>query len=530
MVHDETSRLPYGLGNTGIVSFAQDQKGTIWIGLAHSGGLLRLRGGRFETFATMHGDINKLLFDSHGRLWAASSQSGLGLVANPNSSATEFEHYTRVQGLSSDEVWCLTEDRLGRIYAGTAQGVDRLDPATRRIVHYSAADGLVRGDIRSAIRDRHGGLWFASANGVSRFTPSEDRITPSPRTRITGIRAGGVPYPISEFGATELANRKFLSHQNSLQIDFAATDYYAATPLHYQFRLDGGGRNEQTNAWQDAGTTASMYLVDLPPGNHFLAVRALTPEGLSGDSASFSFTILQPFWRTWWFQLACASVIAALAYWVHTQRLRQQIAVERVRSRIAMDLHDDIGASLSRISVIGEALKSHMPTGDEEVESMLDDIAASSRHVIAEMGDIVWSLNPRRDQIGEIATRLRAFGSDLLEKRGVEWAVDAPTDAVHQSVPPILRRQLYLILKEGIHNVAKHSHAQKASLRLWLENGDVRGELIDDGCGIEGGAHHGTGIQSMTSRAKQLGGTLDITAGMGGGTSIRVSLPLSNHA
>jgi len=294
--------------------------------------------------------------------------------------------------------------------------------------------------------------------------------------------------------------------------------------------LDREERADHDANWQDLGTSSTVHLVDLAPGDFSFKVRTLTPDGLPGEPASLTFAILQPFWRTWWFQLACAMAIASLAYWMHTRRLQQQLAIERVRSHIAMDLHDDIGAGLSRISVIGEALKSRLRAGDGEVQKMLDDIADSSRRLVTDMGDIVWSLDPRRDQIGELASRLRAFGSDLLETRGVEWTVDAPLEKLHQSVPPALRRQLYLVFKEGIHNIGKHSDAKKANLHFWFRDGHICGELTDDGRGITPENKHGTGIPSMRERVKQLAGSFEIFTAAGGGTSIRINVPLSKRA
>lgn len=531
MVHDESDRLPPD-ARMGISAFVQDRAGTIWVGLQHPGRLFRLKKGRFQSIsANWQGHINKIFADSKGRLWITSTESGLGLIEDPMSVDPQLRRYTRAQGLSADEVWCITEDRLGRIYAGTAKGVDRLDPDTGRIVHYSTADGLVRGDIRSALRDRNGHLWFASAHGVSKFRPSEDRTAPPSRARITGLRTAGVPFPLSEFGETAIGPVQFQSHQNSLQIDFAATDYRVQTPLRYEFWLDREGRHaDSTQTWQDLGTTSTIHLIDLAPGDFLLKVRALTPDGLHGEPASLAFAILQPLWRTWWFQLMCVMAIAGLVYWMRTRGLQQQLAMERVRSHIAMDLHDDIGAGLSRISVMGEALKGRLPTGDGEVRRMLNDIADSSRQLVTDMSDIVWSLDPRRDQIGELASRLRAFGSDLLETHGVEWAVDAPSEKLHQSVPPALRRQLYLIFKEGIHNVAKHADAKKATLHLWLQAGYVGGELTDDGRGITPGIQHGNGIASMRERVKHLSGDFEISTTPGSGTSIRINVPLSEKA
>lgn len=526
-VHDETQRLPPD-ARTGISAFAQDHTGQLWISLPRPDGrLLRIENGRFQPLSERwSGHINRIFVDSKGRVWATSTESGLALIEMPQSADPKMRRYTRAHGLAADEVWCVTEDRLGRIYAGTAKGVDRLDPGTDRVVHFSVADGLVRGDIRSALRDRDGNLWFVSAHGVSRFEPGEDPAAAPAPTRITGFRMAGVPLPLSEFGETEIGPVRVSSHQNSLQVDFAATDFRTQAPPRYQFRLDRRGRTDQAEAWQDPGTTSTVHLVDLVPGDFTFQVRTLTPDGSSGEPASIKFSILEPFWRALWFQLACAIAIAGLAYWMRTRRLQQQLAIERVRSHIAMDLHDDIGAGLSRISVIGEALKGRLRDGDGDVQRMLDDIAGSSRQLVADMGDIVWSLDPRRDRIGDLVSRLRAFGSDLLEMRGVAWTVDGPAESLHRNLSPALKRQFYLVFREGIHNAAKHSGAGRVTLRLWLQDGSLWGELTDDGCGRTPGSTPGAGIPSMRERVKQLGGVLEIDTPPGGGTSIRIQVPL----
>jgi ligand-binding sensor domain-containing protein/signal transduction histidine kinase len=524
---DETGRLPRTALTVGIAAFAQDNSGTIWIGLQRPGGLLRLRNGRFEPVApALRGHIAQLFVDSRGRLWIASTETGLGLIEDPAAADPRPRLYTRADGLSGEEVWCVAEDWLGRIYAGTARGVDRLHPVSGQITHYSSADGLVRGDIRSALRDRAGDLWFASANGLARFTPAEDGATPPARARITGLRAAGVPIPLSEFGEADVGPLRLGANQSSLQVDFAATDFHELAPLRYQFRLTHQRRAREDDGWQSAGPLASVYLGNLAPGDYDFSVRALTTAGLPGPPAMLRFAIRTPFWRTSWFQIACALALAALAVFVHTQRLRSRVAIERVRSDIAMDLHDDIGASLSRMAVLSESLKSRLRVGDDDVRQMLDDMAGSSRRLVRDMSDIVWSLDPRRDQIGDLASRLRAFGSDLLETRGVEWTVDAPLEESQQRLPSDVRRQLYLVFKEGIHNIGKHADARRATLRLQVDDGRVSGELIDDGRGIAPGALSGNGLGSMRARVAHLAGSIDIVHAGDGGTRVHIVVPL----
>ncbi len=525
LVHDESHRLPE-YARAGVGAFVQDRAGTLWIGLQRGNRLLRLKDGVFQPLDTdWRGQVKQLFLDSKGRIWATSTEMGLGLITDPAN--PKLQRYTRAEGLSADEVWSITEDARGRIYVGTAKGVDRLDPGSGKITHLTAADGLVPGDIRSALRDRNGDLWFASAHGVSRYKPEGDVQSQVGPTRITGVETAGVPMPLSEFGESRLGPIALPSHQNSLQITFAATDFRVLAPLRYQFLML---RDDGPSEWQSAGVDSGGHFVDLGPGRYTSRVRALTPDGQAGEPAIFTFAIHQPIWRTWWFQLAVGISIAAFAYWIRMRKLHQQLAIERVRSAIAMDLHDDIGAGLARISVIGESLKNRMRDDDNQTQTLLNDITNSSRHLVTEMGDIVWSLDPERDKIGELASRLRAFGSDLLEARGVQWSVDAPEVESRRALPALIRRQLYLVFKEAMHNIAKHSGASRATLRLWFEGGQILGELSDNGCGIPAQRKDGSGIPSMTARIRRLGGQFQIFAADGGGTTIRISVPLMKRA
>lgn len=221
---------------------------------------------------------------------------------------------------------------------------------------------------------------------------------------------------------------------------------------------------------------------------------------------------------------------ATIAYMMYAWRLRHEIAIERIRSQIATDLHDDIGAGLSRIVIIGETLKRHAPSGSKREDRLLDDIIQSSRGLVSEIADIVWSMNPRRDYLRDLAAKLRAFGSDILEPHGIQWMLDAPDELLDRTLSPEVRRQVYLIFKEAIHNVSKHSSARSALLRLWIDGGTLHGELVDDGLRADVTGSDGTGLRSMRSRAEQLGGSFEFTSAEPHGAVVSVSVPLARSA
>jgi signal transduction histidine kinase len=190
-------------------------------------------------------------------------------------------------------------------------------------------------------------------------------------------------------------------------------------------------------------------------------------------------------------------------------------------------LHDDVGASLSRMAMMSEALKTQKDRADPDSQRVLGDIAETSRSLIASMSDIVWSIDPRHDNLRDLVARLRAFGFDMLEPCGIRWSFDAPEDALGQKLSPDQRRQLFLIFREAIHNIARHSRARNATLRLIVENQSILGEVEDDGCGYSSKSDSGLGIRSMQARAAEIGGTFEVAVRPQGGTRATLRFPLN---
>jgi ligand-binding sensor domain-containing protein/two-component sensor histidine kinase len=525
-VDNFSASLPQTARERGVAALAEAPDDQLWIGLNRPGGLYRLHKGHFEEIAgAPAGNIQALYRDGANRLWIASAEAGLGRIDDAAAERITVRRYDRARGLSSNEVWCLTEDRYGRIYAGTARGVDQIDPKTDRITHYSSADGLTQGDIRAALSDRNGDLWFLSKRGLSRLRPTANVRQQPLQARITAIRVAGAQHPISDLGQSNVPVVESPWNRNSVQIDFSAIDFQAPEPLRYQFRLLGAAGD-----WSEPSPDATVHFSNLAPGHYRFLVRAINADGIAGpEPASFAFVIATPPWRRWWFVTGIAAIFMGLAYFGHRMRLERQLALERVRSRIATDLHDDIGASLSRIAVMSEVIKGRVGGADDESQRMLAEMAESSRALVDGMSDIVWSIDPRRDNLGDVVARLRAFGSDVLESRGIAWTCEGPSEALHQHLTPDQRRQLYLIFKEAIHNIARHSHARNVTLRIQVEDDGVRGEIQDDGRGVSSNGGDGLGMASMRRRSARLGGEFHIGAPTDGGTQATLRFPLASR-
>jgi signal transduction histidine kinase/ligand-binding sensor domain-containing protein len=532
------SQYPMGLGKSRIWALAEDPSGMLWAGSgAEDGGLLRYRGGRFESLPAgagwFAGGVNAIYPDPDGPLWVASSRGGLVRVNDPDSSRPRFVRYTKTEGMASNEILSLSMDRWGRVYAGLNQGVDRLDARTGSVKHFTAADGLVRGTIEHAFRDHQGQLWFSSDQGISRLIPSAEPAPPPAVALVTGISIMGERVRVSELGETFFGDLELAPQGNQMDIDFLAPNFRAGTAVRYQYRFDGANR-----AWSAPSSSRTIRLASLAPGSYRLLVRAITSNSvISPQPAMVAFRVLAPVWRRWWF-IALASAAFGLAlYGLHLYRLRHILAVERIRTRIAADLHDDIGASLSHISVLGELARSEVarltPGADmQPVGEPLARISSVSGELIDSLSDIVWAINPRKDGLSDLSQRMREFAEGVLAPRDIEFRLFAEGIDQDRTLGIDTRRNLFLIFKECVNNIVRHSGATRVDCDLRTERGNLILALRDNGKGFDaanGFNGKGNGLASMRRRAKEMGGELEIVSSDGRGVVVTIRIPVRNQ-
>jgi signal transduction histidine kinase/ligand-binding sensor domain-containing protein len=506
--------------------FVEDQYGQVWIGLLYAG-LLRYRNGHFDQFSAKvpgapgHG-VRALLLDRHGRLWVGTISEGLLRVDNLQAETPAFTSYDRSVGMFSDSVSALAEDRQGRIYAAGAGSVDRLDPEQTpplRLRRFTTDDGMISGKLRVAFRDRHGALWFGGDQGLSRIIPRQD---PAPETTILihSIRVNGERQAISDLGEQQPANLSLNSSQQQLMVEFGGFGH----GLRYQTLLSGVDGD-----WSPPSSSRNVSL-SLTPGDYELLIRGVLPDGSVGSRpARVRFSMAAPVWRRWWFLALTAALLVGAAYWIHLLVLERKLAIERTRSLIATDLHDDIGSSLARISVLSDVLRTQLGAGPDH-STVIDQIATSARDVIEKMNDIVWAIDPRQDTLSDVVARIRRFASDLLEAKAIQWSFEAPPVSEELSLSLAQRRQLLLIFKEAIHNIVRHSNCQTAELRIERNGMLLQARIKDDGKGFPAGHPRGRGINSMHSRAVQIGGSLDVVSTPGSGTEVSLRFPVGGPA
>ena len=512
------------------ISFCEDRFGDVWIGFSFGGGLVRYSNGRFTRFTSAdglpEGGIFNLFADSSGRLWIPTTRGGLWRTDNPEAEAPAFTTLTTADGLASNNVRCVTEDRRGRIYVGNGRGIDRLDLGTGHIRHYTAADGVPLGDIWGAMQDRDGTLWFSFATGLIRLVPEPDQPPLSPPTLITGLSVAGTARPISVLGESQVLPIELGANENALKIDFVALGFSPGEGLRYQYKMEGAGAE-----WSPLTDQRTVNFANLAPGRYRFQVRAVNSDGvLSENPASFSFTIRPPFWRRWWFLTLAGALMTLIAYVSYRYRVARLVELERVRTRIAADLHDDIGSSLSQISVLSEVLRKQLGPQAAHVSKSISLINRVSQEALDSMSDIVWAINPQQDHLSDLVRRMRRVASETLPARDIEFTFNVPTAGQDLRLGADVRRQVFLMFKETINNIIRHSRCKVAQIELTIEGSWLALTVVDNGKGFDPTQlSEGNGLVSLRRRASSLGGESSVSSRPGDGTTVRIRIPRDDH-
>jgi signal transduction histidine kinase len=325
----------------------------------------------------------------------------------------------------------------------------------------------------------------------------------------------------------------------SLPYDRNTLSFYIGTPTfveesrtRYTYLLEGSSEP----AWSTPSIQSAINFVSLPPGRYTLRVSAQFPTGLyPAQSAAYSFEIRPPWWQTWWFRSAAILVLAGIVLLFiksYTRRrldrqrivLEKKQAIERERTRIATDMHDDLGAGLSRIKFLSETIGikklQQLP-----IEEEIIGIREYSHEMIDKMGEIVWALNEKNDSLSDLLSYTRSYAAQYLMEAGIRCTVAAPGDFPCRFVSGEFRRNIYLTIKEALHNVVKHAAAERVDIRMEVGR-ELAITIQDNGIGFDGGRIRpfSNGLQNMQKRIQEIGGTLSICSGAG--TTLHLSVPL----
>ncbi len=454
--------------------FVEDGEGTLWMGAGKEQCyLLRYHNGNLKVFGRAEGLLangqpRSLLIDGKGRLWFTVESHGVGRIDDPKSEPLKIAWHNRSNGLSTNWPESLVEDRYGRIYIGTRRGVDCLTPETSQVRSFTSADGLPKGSIYVAARDTQDALWFASELGVARYVPEAPRPNQPPTIFLTGLRVAGVPQQVSEIGDLTLPELKLDPSQTNVTLQFLSPSATSDPHIRYQYKLEG------REDWSAPTDGRSVDFANLSAGSYRFLVRAVNADGISSAiPASVSFTVAAPVWQRWWFIALAVGAIGGLTFAAYRYRVAQLLALERMRTRIATDLHDEVGSSLSQIAILSEVAQQNLRRDGKEERAEItnaagpmEKVATTSREAIDAMSDIVWAINPQRDHLSDLTQRMRRFASDTLTARDITLRFRTPEQNLNLDAD--VRRQVFLIFKECVNNIARHADATEVEIDFAL--------------------------------------------------------------
>lgn len=541
---------------SGATAFGEDAAGNVWINF-YFGQIVRYQNGKFRSMTNENllptNTITKMISDKQGRFWLATGSRGLFRVDNPNDETPSFNNFSTADGLSSNLVLCLTSDEFGKIYVGTGRGINRIEPENFSVKIYTQNDGLPGNTISQCYTDANGNLWFSSNNSLIKYVPTNNDEQLKPTILINGINVNGKPQTVSELGAKEVNNLKFEPDEKQIRIDFFAISQKPGENLKYQYKLGE----------QDWSAMQEQQSVDfnLSAGTYIFAVRAVNSEGISSENpAIVSFTIQPPIFQRWWFLLLSSLFVFTILYIIYRRRTdnlkrinaalteakiaeenlrksrEERLAeLQRVRTRIATDLHDDIGSSLTQITVYSELARQreHENGTAGEPLNMISNVA---NELVDTMSDIVWAINPKKDHLQDLTQRMRRFAANVLTAKDIEMTFRAPDSEIEVPLGANIRREVFLIFKETVNNIVKHSEATEAEINFSTSDNFLTINFRDNGKGFDQTAKQngndwkkfrgGNGLINMQKRAADLGGSYEIESEIGNGTNVVLNVPL----
>lgn len=451
------------------------------------------------------------------------TESGLEIF---NINAQKFEPLTETKGLLSDQVLAHCMDKNGNIWFTTSEGLSKYNPQSRRITNFGSRDGVTAaGFYPNSYGQFSGGLIaFGNPRGIVYFHPSDIRENAMvPDVQISSFALFGNMLPVDSL----IQNGRTVSlqyNQNYISIRFSAMSFLLNDQLDYLYQLKGIDKD-----WVKAGAKTEANYTHLPPGEYEFMVKCISPAGVeSAHVTSLFIHIHPPFWQRWWFFLLIALLVAGIIYFLDRMRINRILDMEKVRTRIARDLHDDMGSTLSTINILSAMANKKLRDDPLKTGEYIGKISDNSQRMMEAMDDIVWSINPMNDSMRKIIARMREFATGILEAKniGLKFEVEEKVNEVKMDMEA--RRDFFLVFKEAINNVAKYSQCQTCSIHIRLQQQQLRMDIEDDGVGFKvSEADQGNGLSNMQKRAQALKGRIQVDSAPGGGTKVALHIPLT---
>lgn len=499
--------------------------------------------------------------DSRNRVWIAT-MNGVYYYDESTKTFKDIEKTIRNNTLKNRAAIKLTEDKLGNIWAVGWHLVAKIDKNGKILGQWSDTDGLPDMENRRIVMDAKSRAWIGSLDALTLFDESRKAFRKltvndglisnntmggfcmsSHNELLVGNRGGWNAIKIDALDYTEQIDNLAVSSikvnnkeiaadwskevrlerdQNSISFDFSALNFAKNNENRYSYYLEGF-----ETGWIDGGNNHQVYYTNLNPKSYVFHVRTANAFGKWNEKElTIRFSIKPAYYETWWFRLLIVVLVGALAYGFYRYRINQLLQMQAIRENISRDLHDEIGASLSGIGMLSQIAVQQL---DEKHPSYqhVRRITEDAKNIGASMDDIVWSINPKNDEIGNIIARMNRHTAELFEAKGIEYQMDIQQIDDDLKLSMEQRRDIYLVFKEGINNLLKYSKCKNAKIGIRAEQSLFEIMIEDDGAGFDTEkAVFGNGLRNMRKRAEALKGDFKIESAVGRGTKLYLRVPI----
>ncbi|MCB9258573.1 MAG: hypothetical protein H6612_04395 [Ignavibacteriales bacterium] len=493
--------LENGLKNSWILDLHMTKDSTLIIGY-HGNGISFYKNGIFKHLAKVDGltdgIINTIFEHPDGSFWFGTSQGGICIYKNGFIDTLNID-----DGLSSNDIRGIVNvDNL--IYVTTSKGLNVIIPyPTGTLIRtVNKKDGLVSDDCnRNAVYvDKENNIWIGTNKGTTKYNSKADKqITSPPKIYLTDFEIYNEKYPIEILRKTKELN----FDQNYLKFIFTGINLSAPDKILYKYRLIGVDRD-----WTLDKENSAKY-THLNKGDYTFEVKARNEWGYWSEPISLAFTINPAWWETWWFRLSVISAIGFLLWLAFQYRLNYLLKLERLRTKIASDLHDEVGSLLTQISINVDSLTY---TKDEEKRKEKSNfIRGKSKEVINMMSDVIWSIDSRNDNMESLIDRIHNFAQNFIAQKNIVLNFSSDVEDKYKALKIDFRQNVMMIAKEAINNAVKYSGCSKIDVNIISKNNHFELSVKDNGKGFDiENVDRGNGLNNMTMRAELISAELEI--------------------
>ncbi len=458
-----------------------------------------------------------ILKDTTNAMWLTIEGQGLVKIEEQTKDNFNFNIHQTDDGLKDLTVFHMTSDKHGGLWI-VNNGLLYLNPYNNSFMLTDERNGLLEyvGVDAKITVDRYGNVFCASQVGVGWLDEAEKYSQSSVLNLIIeNININSQPVlnwnPYDETGTPRMVKH----NQNNLTFGYTAICFEDYSQVRYHYKLEGLEKD-----WNSPTHILEARYTNLKPGKYRFVVDASYKGVWLGYNRSVEFSIRPAFWKTWWFLLLSTMTVTVIIYSLYLNRKKQQEKQLQIRTKIASDLHDDVGSTLSSISIMSDLLQSRL-NDSPNAEEMLRKIGKNARNMLESMDDIIWSVNPQNDDFNNIIVRIREYAVTLFEPLDIKFTIEIPENIGSLQVPMDVRRNLFLIAKEAMNNAAKYSRCTETIIGFDYSHSVLKMTITDNGKGFDTSKDYGrNGLRNMQYRGDKIGGKVTIRSTIGQGTTV----------